>query len=167
MDQYGNVREEQGSDAESNVSEEPAAVSHIVYDIPTLPAPRVPTHINGVPSQDVYETITQLSSFVEDSSRVGMVRDILKEDPASALAVFQALHEMGLLRAVDQQQARQALGDDAEVDSDDDDDEEVMDANVAPGQLLPLPKGPRPDLPLGVTSWIGKGRAIEKSDPTQ
>jgi hypothetical protein len=163
MNQYENGHDS-GSDAESNVSEERNENLAIVYDIPTLPAPRVPTHTNGVPTADVYETITQLCSFVEDTSRVDTVRDILKEDPSSALAVFQTLHEMGLLRAVDQQQARQALGNDAEIDSEDD-DEEVMDTNVAPGQLLPLPKGARPDLPLGVTSWIGKGRTIEKTGP--
>lgn len=162
MDQYDDIEDEyDASDVDSTVSEQPKGMS-IVYDLPTLPAPRVPSEINAIPTDVVYTTIAELYSIVEDNSRVQLVRELLKEDPSSALAVFQVLHEMGLLRAVDQQQARQSLQGDAEVDSDDD-DEDVMDTNVAPGQILPLPKGVKPDLPLGVSSWIGKGRAIENS----
>ena len=90
------------------------------YPLPPLPDPRLPETVNGVSANEVYQVIRALRRRLEDESGEAEreLQATLGDESEKhvTMAVFQVLHESGLLR---------------------DEDGELIEQPVAPAPMLP------------------------------
>ena len=105
------------------------------YDLPPLPPPVLPESLHGIKTAEVYMALRELRRLIDVPDREPLVRQGLQEQEPLALALFQVLHESGLLKT------------------------------HPGGQPLPLPdSSAAPSLPPGYRSWLqvpstGRGTA--------
>lgn len=99
--------------------------------LPPLPPVPIPQQIRGIPTSDLYQSISELRKRVDDEEEREKAKKVLQGDVNVLLAVVQVLQESQLLY-------RREVSADGKVTH----------------EKIPQPTMPRPSLPSGYNSWI-------------
>eukprot|EP00758_Cryptobia_borreli_P002009 Tbor_TRINITY_DN2705_c0_g1::TRINITY_DN2705_c0_g1_i1::g.15219::m.15219 len=148
---------------EENVNEEKnnkinAEVVEIEYELPTMPPIQMPEEIRGEKRQVLYTLLSHLTTQLADESRIERVREELRENRNTSLALLQVLHESGLAKKLPKPPQLDQDGDGILLEEDDVEGHEEGSsptANDVGEQYHPLPEFPSSSLPTEITSWIG------------
>lgn len=102
-----------------------------VYALPSLPSVPIPQQIRGIPTSDLYQSISELRKRVDGEIEREQAEKVLQGDVNVLLAIVQVLQESQLLY-------RRTVSNDGRIAH----------------EPIPQPKMPRPPLPSGYNSWI-------------